>query len=563
MFKGWFYTINRQICPPPHLQIASLSVATNHTPPQHYVWTAHIFYHGPDPTYCERKLSEQIPFLWIENTMPPMKTPTSSLSGSCIIHFSSSRLIMTTSTVIELLVKRVWYRGQAVIRRIRSENTAPGAPATGVPLFTKLPPEILEMIIGHLAYDLPSLRACTLTCRSWYIAATPHLHYLLCISNEYWGPKYRWSNALRHMHMLGLLPLVRTFWFRGDNNDDALSLKRFDHHTLRQFSALTNVRRLAITHLDIPSFMPGIQQYFGHSQPTVRELYLREPKGSRRQIIYFIGLFEHLEDLELHDLPGVLEGEPVDDLTLTPSFVPPLRGGLKLVRFKRMDILKDIIDLFGGIRFRRMNLLDVEGVPLLLGACARTLETLTLYPTDPRGERLPPKGVHVPTNCFAARSSTQDFDLSRNESLRTLQVMASSIDHALSSGSPDTASSLLKYVLSTITSPSFFEVVVRFRWSDFCAVESWRYPDRPPVREVSKADREAEGLRHHRRFGVLREAHKVRDFQLALNARVWDPAGEYSVRMLKEAVAEEKAKGGFDKFFSEPLVTYCPCRSRL
>ena len=141
--------------------------------------------------------------------------------------------------------------------------------------------------------------------------------------------------------------------------------------------------------------------------------------------------------------------------------------------------------------------------------------------------------------------------------------MASSIDGALSSGSPDTASSLLKYALSTITSPSFSEVVVQFRWSDFRAVESWRNPDRPPLREVSQAIRTVEGFRHHRRFEVLREVHKVRDFRLVLNAKVWDPAGEYSVRMLKEAVAEEKSKGGFDDFSSEPLVTYRPCRSRL
>ena len=421
------------------------------------------------------------------------------------------------------------------------------------------------MIIGHLAYDTRSLRACTLTCYSWYIAAAANLHYIFCISNEFWGQKYQWPNPLRHMHRLGLLPLVRTFWFRGDNSDDALSLKRFNRHTLRQFSALTHVRRLVLTHLDIPSFMPGIRQYFGHFQPTVRELYLVQPKGSHRQIIYFTGLFEHLEDLEFHHLGGFQGEEPADSLTLIPPFVPPLRGGLKLVCFRRADLLKDMIDLFGGIRFRRMDLYDVDGMSLLLDACAETLETLVLYPADPRGEKLPPEGVHIVTsfNNSAASSSFQDFDLSRNQSLRTLRVMAWSLDRALKKGPPATASSLLKYALSTITSPSFFEVVVRFQWCDFHAVESWRNPDRPPLRELSAAGRVVEALRHRRRFEVLREAHKTRDFRLVLDAKVWDPAGEYSVRMLKEAVAEEKAKGGLDDFLSEPLVTYHPCRSRL
>jgi len=138
-----------------------------------------------------------------------------------------------------------------------------------------------------------------------------------------------------------------------------------------------------IGHLDIPSFMPQILQYFGHFPPTVQELSLRNPIGSRRQIIYFIGLFEHLEDLDLiYNQSGSQRG-PTDDLTLFPSFAPPLRGSLKLTRFRRADLLKDMIDLFGGLRFRRMDLFDVDGMPLLLDACAKTLKILRLYPTDP------------------------------------------------------------------------------------------------------------------------------------------------------------------------------------
>ena len=54
--------------------------------------------------------------------------------------------------------------------------------------------------------------------------------------------------------------------------------------------------------------------------------------------------------------------------------------------FTRVDLLKGMIDLFEGIRFRRMLLYDVDGMRLLLGACAKTLEGLMLYSTDPRGE---------------------------------------------------------------------------------------------------------------------------------------------------------------------------------
>ena len=49
--------------------------------------------------------------------------------------------------------------------------------------------------------------------------------------------------------------------------------------------------------------------------------------------------------------------------------------------------MKDMIDFFGGLRFRHMDLFKVKCARLLLDACAETLETLRLYPTDVRGEK--------------------------------------------------------------------------------------------------------------------------------------------------------------------------------
>ena len=168
------------------------------------------------------------------------------------------------------------------------------------------------------------------------------------------------------------------------------------------------------------------------------------------------------------------------------------------------------------------------------------------------------RDMRVPTNHLAAMSSLRDFDLSRNESLRTLQVTAQCVGLF-----PDATSDLLKQVLSTVTSPSFFEVVVLYRWPDFGGVGySWLYSNLPPLHKVLRADGAAEVLRHHSRFKVFSEAHDVRNFRLVLDANVWDPAGEHSLQMLKEAIAKEKAKNGFDEDFPEPLVTYHPRRSR-
>ena len=57
---------------------------------------------------------------------------------------------------------------------------------------------------------------------------------------------------------------------------------------------------------------------------------------------------------------------------------------------------------------------------------------------------------------------------------------------------------------------------------------------------------------------MFREAHKVQNFRLVLCADVCDCMGEYSVQELENAVAAEKASGGFDSIFTEPLVTYSP-----
>ena len=248
------------------------------------------------------------------------------------------------------------------------------------------------MIITHLVYDKLSLCACSLTCHSWYIAAVPHLHHTLVIDTD--DPRkrrFRWPNLIWYKHMLGLLPLVKKLHILAyiSHGTGEITPKMFRCCTLGKFSALTNVQELGIDFLDIPKFMPRLRRYFGHFLPTVRSLALRSPRGSHRQIIYFIGLFQHLQDLKLlfRSFGSNSEGEaPVGDLTLIPPFVPPLRGQLTVTVLTRVELLEDMIGLFGGIRFRSMDLFCVVGMRLLLNACVETLETLRLHQNDVRGE---------------------------------------------------------------------------------------------------------------------------------------------------------------------------------
>ena len=210
---------------------------------------------------------------------------------------------------------------------------------------------------------------------------------------------------------------------------------------------------------------------------------------------------------------------------------------------------KTMIDLFGGIQSHHMDLYGVDGTSLLLGACAKRLETLRLYLDDPRGQQPCLPGAKALTNNFTVRSYLWDFGLSRHRSLQTLEIMAWSIDQFLNGGSPDPASHLLKHTLPTTTSPSFLEVTIRYRNCDICGILGSR--DDPLFGlfvQVLPAERADQALRYRRHLEVFHGCQRVRDFQLVLCAAVLDSVGEYSVQVLKEAVATERARGAFEDF---------------
>lgn len=247
------------------------------------------------------------------------------------------------------------------------------------------------MIIAHLIYDKYNLFACSLTCYSWYIATVPHLHrtYTAIFTHSWQTYKTRWPIPLLYTHRLGLLPLVKKLRIsQGAPYESQFSPEQLSLCFLPRFFALNNVRELEIERLDIPAFIPKVRRYFRSLLPTVRSLTLGDPKGCYHQIVYFIGLFQHLEDLGLFfELEHRFLGEHTHDPTLTPPFAPPLRGSLTMRFIQGAILSKHMIDLFGGVRFRRMNLRCVDGTSLLLDACAKTLETLRLRPNDPYGEQ--------------------------------------------------------------------------------------------------------------------------------------------------------------------------------
>ena len=72
-----------------------------------------------------------------------------------------------------------------------------------------LPHEVVEMIIAHLVRDLDDLKACSLTCRSWYTPAAQHLHDTFTFTMGRPKVTRNQLKPLSKLHGLGLMSLVK------------------------------------------------------------------------------------------------------------------------------------------------------------------------------------------------------------------------------------------------------------------------------------------------------------------------------------------------------------------
>ncbi|KAF9780964.1 hypothetical protein BJ322DRAFT_289281 [Thelephora terrestris] len=405
-------------------------------------------------------------------------------------------------------------------------------------LIDKLPQELVEEILSYFVDDKRTLLACSLTCWSWYSATVRHLHYSLTTDDNpvsLTASKNRWwPRPLEKMYELDLLPLVKRLRIRMMLRKDLFTPERLDGHNLRYFLALKNLQELGIDNLVLHNFMPDLQRYFGHLSLTLRFLALLQPIGSSRQIVYFIGLFPNLQDLKLHYPVLRDEEENTLDTTPNPLSSPPLRGRLTLTLFTREQIVKDMITLFGRLRFHHMDLFGVKCLPLLLEQCAETLETLRLYPTDPHAEDM-------------------NFDLSQIKTLRTFETTAQSITNAGNS-----APQFLKTVLSSIAFPGMLDVVIIYHDSDLGGSASCGTCKPDPF------------CPHHRaridlgafpwQLEVFRKMHSARKFRLVFCVDVHSCMKDFSVRMLKSGVEKEEVNGGFEYLVCRPVIT-CERRS--
>lgn len=255
-----------------------------------------------------------------------------------------------------------------------------------------LPQDVLEITVTKIGDDTHRLKAFSLTCYSWYLAAVPHLHHTLTLEDKHSDPSRADLRPLAKLHKMDLLPFVKKLLIRSSAFEAWFSPRKFDRQTLRSFSVLTNIQRLRIEWFDLSKFVPDLERYFGHFAPTLRSISLIISSGTQMELLYFLGLFPNLDDIEIEYFPTTKpDSDPNPGFELAVPFsAPSLRGQLKLTHFTNETVFKDMITLFGGLRFRYMDLFSVEGSRLLLEACADTLQTVRVYPSVPNSAEKSP-----------------------------------------------------------------------------------------------------------------------------------------------------------------------------
>ena len=214
------------------------------------------------------------------------------------------------------------------------------------------------MVIGHLVYDTPTLKACAATCFALYNVATPHLHRTVVFREWNLYPTNTNSETrfdpLQSLSELGLLPLAEELEFRRTFNANRWVVPvLFDSS---YFRAMVN---LQIADLDFFKFPIGFGGSLGHFAPTLRSISLSHPNGTRRQLLDFFRLFPKLDDLEILYYGARQEIYEALDSQLVP-ISGGLRGQLTLYAFGEKGLLEDMIVAFGGMRFTSMDLFAVH-----------------------------------------------------------------------------------------------------------------------------------------------------------------------------------------------------------
>jgi len=306
--------------------------------------------------------------------------PTTAHKGSDPHTVRTVGINLSTRMVI------IWRRGKTNVNRLLG-NAHPET-CTAHESTCRLPCEIVEMITAYLTRDLDALKTCSLTCRSWYSVVAPHLHHTLILRGKCASKTHSKLKPLSKLHELGLIPLVKEIRvFHAYQIYDGrpwFAPQAFSRRDLRYWSAFTNVQILKLDQPEIHRFIPSVERYFKHFSPTLRSITLYHPRSTLRQLSHFLSFFPNLDNVKILGIDTTYPpNATIPDAELVPFSAPTLRGQLILYHISCVKVWTHLVTSYDGLRFHYMNLRNVAGwAPVLLEACAETLETLRLCPLD-------------------------------------------------------------------------------------------------------------------------------------------------------------------------------------
>jgi hypothetical protein len=290
------------------------------------------------------------------------------------VNGSDPRAVHTAGINLRLSTRigLIWHRGKASISRLLAPPEIPTVQESTC----SFPYEIVEMIVTHIAHDPRALKACSLTCHSWYMAAVPHLHHTLILTGNRPGITRGGLKPLFKLHKLGLMPLIKEIQLE-QWGDKWFVPQAFSDRDLCHFSTFTNVQTLRLQDLEIYRFIPGIERYFGHFSPTLRSIALKNLSCTPQELSHFLSLFPNLDDIKIWGMAVCPPDVTIHNPGLVPFSTPRLRGRLVLYNFAWAETWMHLVAPGGGLRFHYMELYRVGGcAPVLFEACAETVETL-------------------------------------------------------------------------------------------------------------------------------------------------------------------------------------------